>query len=265
MSQRSVFTSVSDNKSYILSRGKDILGEVIRSEVDLGFCGEDVYYENLSRGLCRSLGFLAVQPMGCRLVLGTLDGESVESPLRVATSFPALSRKLLKERGYAIASIQEFGGKVEGKLSNGNYNAIVDIIKSGETALANEIVERDVLIDDLQVGMVYQQEPTTIEENVCEFWQFLVAMDTLLQRKRQLDEGAVPDTSRKNSMLLLSDENRLAKAIGEEAAELVRAMVRSEGTVNEAADNIFTTLLAPIRDGYSGLSVINELIRRNRT
>jgi len=264
LSQRSVFTAAANGRSFILSRGKDIPGEVLRGEVDAGFCGEDVYYEQVGRGLCKSLGFIAVRSMNCRLVLGAYEDQALDRPLRVATSFPALSLKLLAGQGYEVASVQEFGGKVEGKLKNGSYDAIVDIVKSGETARDNDIVEKAVLLSDLRAGIVFRKGPVRTEEDLFEPWQMLMALQKMQERKRQLEAGAQPDASRKNTMLLLSDENKLAKAIGEESAELVRALIRDEGVVDEAADMVFTALLAPIRDKSSGLAVLNELIRRNQ-
>lgn len=248
----------------MLSRGKDIPGEVLRGEVDVGFCGDDVYRELQARGLCKSLGFIAVSSMECQLVLGAYEQQNLDEPLQIATSFPALARELLDERGYSLSAVQEFGGKVEGKLANGCFDAIVDIKQTGSTLESNDIVVRDVLIEDMQTGIVFRKEPVAPEENLFDTWKLLVAIKTMLERKKQLDAGAGPDTSRKNTMLLLYDENKLTKAIGEESAELVRALVRGEDVVDEAADMIFTTLLAPLCEGSSGLAVFNELIRRNQ-
>jgi phosphoribosyl-ATP pyrophosphohydrolase len=217
------------------------------------------------RGLFKSLGFTAIANMECKLSLIAKPEENLEQPLRVATSFPALSKKLLKDKGFEIDYIQDFGGKVEGKVKYGNYNCIVDIVETGETIKGNGLEVRLDLIDPLQTGLVYRiEEDINVAENIFPLVGISSAIKTIGERKKQLDEGADFDPNKKSTLLLLSDQNKLFKALGEEMMEFGRALMLGEGEVEEAADIFFTVFTALTANNQSPLEVFNELTRRNK-
>jgi phosphoribosyl-ATP pyrophosphohydrolase len=127
----------------------------------------------------------------------------------------------------------------------------------------NGLVERDVLMEDIPMGVMFRKEPVTADSLDFEPWKFLYANKTLEIRKRQFDEGAEVDTSRKNSLLLLSDQNKLIKTIGEEQAELVSAIVRGERVPDEANDLLWATLVGVLSREPSLQKFWAEYCRRN--
>lgn len=202
--------------------------------------------------------------MPCKLVLAAKTETDLKSSLRLATSFPALAKAEASKRGYRIASIQKFGGKVEGKLAGGNYDAIVDITESKKTIKVNNLEIKDVFIDPLRIGLVFRQKQPEPSIEMIDPWGLLSAINTIAERKDQLDAGEVPDRSFKNTLWLLNDDNKLSKTIGEESAELVRAIALNDSVYNEAADLIYAAMVAVTRSDSSAIKVFNELIRRNQ-
>lgn len=201
--------------------------------------------------------------MGCNLILATTEDQDLNEPLRIATSYPGLTAELVPAQGYQVENIQAFGGKIEAKLTNPSYNAVVDIVETGETLQANGGIVRDVLIDDLESGIVFRREPIQVGATDFEPWRLLRVMATIARRKQELDAGADPGT-KKSTLLLLADQNRLVKTIGEESAELIQALVTEDGTVGEAADLFWATMVALTREGQSPLLMFEELGRRNQ-
>lgn len=217
-----------------------------------------------AKGLCKSLGFVAVGDMGCRLSLITQPDQELDMTLRIATSFPALSKRLLCAAGFEVGCVQEFGGKVEGKLKNGFYNAIVDIVETGSTIEENEAEVRFDLLEPLQTGIVFRREPVNLAENTFPVNGLLGAIKAIANRKAQLDAGTDFDQSKKSTLSLMADQNKLFKALGEEQMEFGRALMLGEGEIGEAADIFYTVFTALAANGQSPLEVFNELARRNK-
>lgn len=209
------------------------------------------------------MGFKSIGSMGCNLILATTEDQDLNEPLRIATSYPGLTAELVPAQGYQVENIQAFGGKIEAKLTNPSYNAVVDIVETGETLRANGGIVRDVLIEDLESGIVFRREPIQVGATDFEPWRLLRVMATIARRKQELDAGADPGT-KKSTLLLLADQNRLVKTIGEESAELIQALVTEDGTVGEAADLFWATMVALTREGQSPLLMFEELGRRNQ-
>ncbi len=63
---------------------------------------------------------------------------------------------------------------------------------------------------------------------------------------------------------MLADENVLVKALGEENAELIRAVIRNEDVANETADNLFTMIVANVKSGVMSAKAFNTLFARNK-
>ena len=64
--------------------------------------------------------------------------------LRIATSYPALTRNLLEQQGITT-EISELSGSVEIAPSMGTADAISDLVSTGTTLRANHLVEMQVL------------------------------------------------------------------------------------------------------------------------
>ncbi|MDX1556801.1 MAG: ATP phosphoribosyltransferase, partial [Xanthomonadales bacterium] len=137
----------------LLVRDDDIPRMLLDGVCELGIVGENIAREvmlerNGGTGLknLRQLGFGA-----CRLALAVpedleiSDGMSLQGK-RIATSYPALTRALLAEKGID-AHIVELSGSVEIAPRLGTADAISDLVSTGTTLRANHLRELEVLFE----------------------------------------------------------------------------------------------------------------------
>jgi ATP phosphoribosyltransferase len=137
----------------LLVRDDDIPRMLLDGVCELGIVGENIAREvmlerNSEDGLncLRKLGFGQ-----CRLSVAipensNLPGISSLEGLRVATSYPELTRHLLKARG-VNTRIVELSGSVEIAPGLGTADAISDLVSTGSTLRANHLRELDVLFE----------------------------------------------------------------------------------------------------------------------
>lgn len=137
----------------LLVRDDDIPRLLLDGVCDLGIVGENIAREvmlerNGGAGLdcLRRLGFGR-----CRLSLAVpedadIAGAEELQDRRIATSYPALTRALLRERGIAT-QIVELSGSVEIAPGLGTADAISDLVSTGSTLRANHLRELDVLFE----------------------------------------------------------------------------------------------------------------------
>jgi len=118
----------------------DIPRFVAEGWADLGITGRDILAETGVR-----VRELAALPFGhCRLVLALpAEGaaarlEGVRAGIRLATSHPRLTRRLLRERGLA-ATVVELHGAVEAAPAAGLADGIVDLVATGRTLRENRL------------------------------------------------------------------------------------------------------------------------------
>jgi ATP phosphoribosyltransferase len=122
-------------------RDDDIPQYVEDAVADVGMVGENVVYEkNRSVEVVEKLGFGK-----CRLSVAVRRGEEYPGPAclegkRIATTYPVLLDKFLKEHGVK-ADIHEISGSVEIAPGIGLADAICDLVSSGSTLFMNGLVE----------------------------------------------------------------------------------------------------------------------------
>ncbi|MEL7003909.1 MAG: ATP phosphoribosyltransferase, partial [Bacteroidota bacterium] len=127
-------------------RDDDIPQYVQDSVADIGIVGENVYIEKEKKvALTERLGFAK-----CRLSLAIpkseeyLGTQSLEGK-RIATSYPVIIKKFLKERNINC-EIHEISGSVEIAPGIGLADAICDIVSTGSTLLSNGLQEVETVI-----------------------------------------------------------------------------------------------------------------------
>jgi ATP phosphoribosyltransferase len=104
----------------------------------------------LDRGCEDALARLSTLGFGhCRLSIAVPERSDITDikaldGLRVATSYPALTRDLLRQAG-VVAEISELSGAVEIAPSMGTADAISDLVSTGTTLRANHLKELQVL------------------------------------------------------------------------------------------------------------------------
>lgn len=123
----------------IFLRTDDIPTLCAEGAIDLGITGSDLVEES-----CRDV--LVRMPLGvgkCRLSLCVPESSDVQAceqldGMRVASSFPAVTRKFLKQH-QADVHLVELSGSVEIMISLGVADAIVDLVETGSTLAANRL------------------------------------------------------------------------------------------------------------------------------
>lgn len=132
-------------------RDDDIPQYVEDGVADIGFVGENVVYEKSKKvEVAYALGFGK-----CRLSFAvnkneTFTGATYLSGKKIATSYPALVQKYLKENKIE-AEIHEISGSVEIAPGIGLADVICDLVSSGSTLFMNGLKEADTILDSQAV------------------------------------------------------------------------------------------------------------------
>ena len=128
-------------------RDDDIPGVVANGSADLGIVGlNEVMEKGYDVKIVEKLGF-----GGCRLSLAIpkadeYEGVSYFDGKKIATSYPAILNKFLKENNIN-ATIEVITGSVEIAPAARIADAIFDIVSSGSTLIANNLKEVEIVLD----------------------------------------------------------------------------------------------------------------------
>ncbi len=137
----------------LLVRDDDIPRMLLDGVCEIGIVGENIAREvmlqrNGGTGLVcrRKLGF-----GHCRLSLAVPENMNISSStdlegLRIATSYPELTRSLLAEKSIHTHIVQ-LSGSVEIAPGLGTADAIADLVSTGSTLRANHLRELEVLFE----------------------------------------------------------------------------------------------------------------------
>lgn len=135
----------------LLVRDDDIPRLLLEGVCDLGIVGENIAQEvALERG--KESDLLQLRKLGfghCRLSVAVPEDSGITElaeldGLRIATSYPALTRSLLQKHGVSN-DISQLSGAVEIAPSMGTADAISDLVSTGTTLRANHLKELEVL------------------------------------------------------------------------------------------------------------------------
>ena len=127
-------------------RDDDIPQVVASGAADLGIVGlNEVEEKAMNVKIVERLGF-----GGCRISLAIPKSEQYDGPKwfegkRIATSYPKILAKYLKEQG-VDATIETITGSVEIAPAAGIADAIFDIVSSGGTLVANNLKEVETVL-----------------------------------------------------------------------------------------------------------------------
>ena len=111
---------------------------------DLGVVGKDVLLEqspdvyepvDLNLGVCR---LVVARPNGPQLV------QRMSSKLRVATKYPTITERYFNQQGLPVELIKLYGS-IELAPLVGLADRIVDLVETGNTLKANNLVEDEVI------------------------------------------------------------------------------------------------------------------------
>ena len=137
----------------LLVRDDDIPRMLLDGVCELGIVGENIAREvMLERNSESQLNCLRKLGFGhCRLSIAVpekmeISGLEGLQGLRIATSYPALTRDLLAREG-VTTSVVELSGSVEIAPGLGTADAISDLVSTGTTLRANHLRELEVLYE----------------------------------------------------------------------------------------------------------------------
>jgi len=133
----------------VLVRATDVATYVQYGGADLGVAGLDTLLEHSSAGLYRLLDLGIAR---CRMSVAVRQGFDYEdavrhgSRLRVATKYTETARQHFSDKGVHVDLIKLYGSMELAPLT-GLADAIVDLVSTGSTLRANELVEVEKIMN----------------------------------------------------------------------------------------------------------------------
>ena len=127
----------------VLVRATDVPTYVEHGGADLGVAGKDVLIEHGGEGLYQPLDLNIAR---CRMSVAVREGFDYEaavrqgSRIRVATKYTTISRQHFADKGVHVDLIKLYGSMELAPLT-GLADAIVDLVSTGKTLKANQLVE----------------------------------------------------------------------------------------------------------------------------
>lgn len=128
----------------LIVRPSDVPAYVEYGAADIGVVGKDVLLEqspdvyepvDLNLGVCR---LVVARPNGPQL------GQRMSSKLRVATKYPTITERYFNQQGLPVELIKLYGS-IELAPLVGLADRIVDLVETGNTLKANNLVEDEVI------------------------------------------------------------------------------------------------------------------------
>ena len=144
-SRRLIFVSPENDMTFLIVRSSDVPTYVEYGGADAGIVGKDVLMEQESDVYePLDLGFGA-----CRISVASLRGEDhndrlLSSKIRIATKYPRISERYFNMRGIPVEIIKLYGS-IELAPVVGLADRIVDLVETGSTLKAHDLVELEVI------------------------------------------------------------------------------------------------------------------------
>ena len=138
-----------DDVRVVLVRASDVPTYVEYGGADLGVAGKDSLIEHGGQGLFRPLD---LQIAKCRVSVAVRNGfdyqEAVTqgSRLKVATKYTSIARDFFSAKGVHVDMIKLYGSMELAPLT-GMADAIVDLVSTGNTLKANDLVVVEHIMD----------------------------------------------------------------------------------------------------------------------
>ena len=148
-SRKLIFPTQNPNVRVIIVRASDVPTYVQYGAADFGIAGKDVLQEHGGAGLYQPID---LQIAKCHLAVATLKGFDYEKAvrkgarLRVATKYVQAAREHFASKGVHVDLIKLYGS-IELAPIVGLSEAIVDLVSTGNTLRANDLVEVEHIAD----------------------------------------------------------------------------------------------------------------------
>ena len=134
--------------SIVLVRASDVPTYVQWGAADLGVAGKDVLLEHGGQGLYQPVDLGIAR---CRMSVATRRGYDWEgrvqrgARIRVATKYVSIAREHFAAKGMHVDLIKLYGSMELAPLS-GLADAIVDLVSTGNTLKANDLIEVETIM-----------------------------------------------------------------------------------------------------------------------
>ena len=133
----------------IIVRASDVPTYVQHGAADLGIAGRDVLIEHGGAGLYQPLDLEIAK---CRMMVAVRKGFDYEAAvrqgarLRIASKYPGIARDPFAKKGVHVDIIKLYGSMELAPLV-GLADAIVDLVSTGNTLKANDLVAVEPIVD----------------------------------------------------------------------------------------------------------------------
>ena len=148
-SRKLIFDTTNPDVRVVLVRASDVPVYVQYGGADLGVSGSDSLIEHGGQGLYQPLD---LQIAKCRVSVAVRNGfdyaHAVKqgARLKVATKYTTIAREFFAKKGVHVDMIKLYGSMELAPLT-GMADAIVDLVSTGNTLKANDLVEVEQIID----------------------------------------------------------------------------------------------------------------------
>ncbi|WP_313603544.1 ATP phosphoribosyltransferase [Comamonas jiangduensis] len=148
-SRKLIFDTNRPDVRVVLVRASDVPVYVQYGGADLGVSGSDSLMEHGGQGLYQPLD---LQIAKCRVSVAVRNGfdyaHAVQqgARLKVATKYTTIAREFFAQKGVHVDMIKLYGSMELAPLT-GMADAIVDLVSTGNTLKANDLVEVEQIID----------------------------------------------------------------------------------------------------------------------
>ena len=148
-SRKLIFDTNRPDVRVVLVRASDVPTYVQYGGADLGVSGLDSLIEHGGQGLYQPLD---LQIAKCRVSVAVRNGFDYQlavkqgARLRIATKYPEIARNFFAKKGVHVDMVKLYGSMELAPLT-GMADAIVDLVSTGNTLKANDLVEVEPIMD----------------------------------------------------------------------------------------------------------------------
>ena len=148
-SRKLIFDTNQPDVRVVLVRASDVPVYVQYGGADLGVSGLDSLIEHGGQGLYQPLD---LQIAKCRVSVAVRNGFDYQlavkqgARLRIATKYPEIARNFFAKKGVHVDMVKLYGSMELAPLT-GMADAIVDLVSTGNTLKANDLVEVEPIMD----------------------------------------------------------------------------------------------------------------------
>ncbi|MDR0226483.1 MAG: ATP phosphoribosyltransferase [Burkholderiaceae bacterium] len=148
-SRKLIFATNQADVRVVLVRASDVPVYVQYGGADLGVAGLDSLIEHGGQGLYQPLDLRIAR---CRVSVAVRNGFDYAlavkqgARLRIATKYPEIARNFFAAKGVHVDMVKLYGSMELAPLT-GMADAIVDLVSTGNTLKANDLVEVEPIMD----------------------------------------------------------------------------------------------------------------------